>query len=381
MRSFKDFYMTLNEGGNVIVDGEQAQKIPMDRLDEPKFKKLKEELMRSFKGFNDAFNRKAKKPLWADFKKLVSSGMIFSGSTRLFFNKPLKSFSKVKKKVGDMDLQVPVSYMGDLRSVLEGLKGKKVGNFKWRGFTSAGLQFNGILETTPEWHDIIKYIQVDFEGTEFSNNEPTEFATFGHSSSWTDIQKGIKGLFIKYLVRAITSSIQRGEVAIVGKKGKRLQRPDTVSFFGFSVDRGFRKKLEPVLDDKGKIIQTDGLPTYREIPSKGAKFVTDIPKIFEFMFGRLPKGAERRDLKSFAKTLKIMKKEFKVQKVEQIFWLFIRLLWSKGSQGIERNNPAEDKNIKMAAYKEFLKVFPFLKKHEPEIKKMIEEYYSKYRMT
>ena len=44
----------------------------MDKLNEKTFNDLKEELLRSFKAFDDAFKRKTKKPLWSDFKKLVS---------------------------------------------------------------------------------------------------------------------------------------------------------------------------------------------------------------------------------------------------------------------------------------------------------------------
>ena len=88
-----------------------------------------------------------------------------------------------------MDLQVPEPYLPELGDVLTKLKGKKVGNFKWRGHQRSGSQFNGILETSKKWHNIVKYIQVDFEGTPFANEQPTEFATFGHYSSWTDIEK------------------------------------------------------------------------------------------------------------------------------------------------------------------------------------------------
>ena len=379
---FKDYYQLLNEGGNVRIRGQQAQKIPMEKLDDKKFKKLKEELMLSFKAMNDGFKKVTKKPLWIDFKKLVASSLIFSGSTRTFFQKDLKTFAKFKKKVGDMDLQIPEPYLSELGDVLNKWKGKKLGNFKWFGHQRSGTQFNGILETTKEWHPIVRYIQIDFEGTPFANEQPTEFATFGHFSSWTDITKNVKGLFNKFLFRALTSSIKSEEMFVVSAKtGKPLQRDKKQSMLGFSVDKGLRDRFEPVLDDKGKIVKTDGLPTYKELPSKGAKFVTDIGKIFELIFGRVPKGSERTDIRSFVKTLKIMKKTFDAKRVESVFFRFIKLLWGKGAQGIERINPQEDKKIKMSAYNEFLKAFPNLKTHEKEIQKDIEEYYKKYRMT
>lgn len=388
---FKDYYTNeklLMEGGNVRIDGQQAQKIPMEKVDEKQFKKLKEELMLSFKGFNDAFKRKTKKPLWVDFKKLVSSSLIFSGSTRAFFQKPLKTFAKFKKQVGDMDLQIPEPYLKDMYDVLDKLKGKKVGNFKWFGHQRSGNQINGILETTKEWWPIVKYIQVDFEGTEFASDEPTEFATFGHFSSWTDITKNVKGLFVKYLFRSLVGAIDTQEFEVVTSKGtlskaKQFTDKKKHGMLGFSVDKGLRAKFRPFLDEKGKIVKTNGLPTFQEI-KKGDpdwKFTTDLGKIFELVFHRVPKGSERTDIRSFIKTLKIMKKYLKVQKIEEIFFKFIHLLWGRGQQGIERNNPQADKSIKMSAYKEFLKAFPYLKKNEKEVQKMIEDYYKSYRMT
>ena len=71
---------------------------------------------------------------------------------------------------------------------------------------------------------------------------------------------------------------------VSAKSGKPLKRDTKQSIFGFSVDKGVRNKWEAVLDSKGKIVKTNGLPTYKEMPAKGAEFTQDIGKIFEISF-------------------------------------------------------------------------------------------------
>ena len=66
----------------------------------------------------------------------------------------------------------------------------------------------------------------EITGQVIENQQPTEFATFGHYSSFTDIEKNVKGLFIKYLVRSLASAIDRQEIVVLSKKtGKPLNRP------------------------------------------------------------------------------------------------------------------------------------------------------------
>ena len=104
-------------------------------------------------------------------------------------------------------------------------------------------------------------------------------------------------------------------------------------------------------------------------------------KYLKLVFERKPKGSERKDIRSFVKTLKLIKKYKDPKRFDSIFFRFVNLLWKPNSQGIERNNPNADKDIKMAAYNEFIKTIPEMKKHNTEVQKMIEEYYKKYKMT
>ena len=47
--------------------------------------------------------------------------------------------------------------------------------------------------------------QVDFEGTDYHKDEPSEFAKFSHSSHWHDTKAGIKGAHHKILLNAAAS--------------------------------------------------------------------------------------------------------------------------------------------------------------------------------
>lgn len=382
MAKFKSFYDTLNEGGNVrLPTGEEAQKLDLSKLNEVDFEIIKQSLLNSFKEMNVAFSKQTGKPFWKDFNSLTKNAKVFSGSTRTFFTKPFKEFSQFKKMVGDMDLQVPDEKMPELKTFLEKSKGKKFGEWTWKGFTSSGSQFNGLLEAPDAWKEIIKFIQIDFEGTPYENDEPTEFATFGHYSSWSDIKKNVKGLFIKYLIRALTSSIKTGEMVIIGKRGNALKRAPIQSYYGFSVDKGVRLKIEPVLNDKGEIVLTDGLPTFTEIPTKNSTYEKSLDKIYSILFGHTPNPTQKKALFSFVNTLQLMKINLDKKKIDEVHDRFVELLWDKGAQGIERNDPEGDRDIKMSAYNEFLNAFPAYRSKQKTTSKIIEDYYKKYRMT
>jgi len=331
---------------------------------------------------NKKFEKESGRSLWKDAMSLIAKGKIFSGSTRAFFTKDFNEFRSFKPFVGDMDVQVPESVMKDLKPFLVKHTGKKFGEFTWVGFTNSGMQYNGLLTPPKKFQSASKYIQLDFEGTPFGNGDeaPTEFAEFGHYSSWTDIKKGVKGLFIKYLIRGLSSAIKKEKIALVGKSGKRLKRGDLQGFYGFSVDKGFRLKIEPVIDENGNIVITDGLPTYKEIPSKTAKYEQNVGKIFSILFGKIPNDIEKRSMFSFVKTLDLIAQNIDQKKIIGIHDSFVKLLWSKAGQQIERGNPTLDAEIKNAAYGELLKKFPYLKGKKKEVELMYNEFYKNYKV-
>jgi hypothetical protein len=81
-----------------------------------------------------------------------------------------------------------------------------------------GLQINAVFDMTFKEYGNV-FPQVDFEASEYEMQDdsltgkqkfyPTEWAKFSHNSHWEDIQAGIKGVFHKYLLRAITSTLTK----------------------------------------------------------------------------------------------------------------------------------------------------------------------------
>lgn len=159
--------------------------------------------------------------LWPDFD-VVTSGHAFNGSAEAFFNKsiPDEQFVAKKDKVGDIDLTIPDKHMHTLWYMLSELEGKPLTkNITYIGQNKPapqGLQINAVFDMTfPQYGNV--FPQVDFEASEYELQTqketgkqvyyPTIWAKFSHSSHWNDIQAGIKGVFHKYLLRAITSTL------------------------------------------------------------------------------------------------------------------------------------------------------------------------------
>ena len=308
---------------------------------------------------------------------------MFSGSTLSFFKKSYNAFAKVKPKVGDLDLQVPEHTFDPLKETLTKLTGKKVGPMSFRGFQQSGEQYNAIVETGKKWQEVSPFIQIDFESVQFDKGQPTEFGMFGHSSDWSDLKKGIKGVFSKYLLKALGSNIEKKDITVVGKRGipTKANTPGMKAMFSFSAKYGIRNSLYPFLDKKGKIKIIDKKPAFEFLQPKDprVKSIQSLEKIFELLFGASPQGGQRQDLNSFVKMLKLMKKYKSAEDIRSIFYKFVSNLWGSQAQGLERSDPKTDKDMKLAAYDEFLNVFPALKKEQARVSEWIEKYYKNYK--
>ena len=384
---FKEYYKRekLIEGGDFDIGGIRSQKIPLSKMNAKLFEDMKKDLLKFFAEVDKQFNKTYKKTLWKDFASLAKKGSIFSGSTRSMFSKDFDTFSKFKPNIGDMDIQIPEQYLDELDTFFKDNMNKSFAGFKWKAHKK-GKQVNGIAEMPKKYHKYAKNIQIDFEGVDFGGtDEPTDFSVFNHYSSWTDITKGIKGVFDKFLFSSVVRGADVRDIHIVTKTG-RDSKPHSVmpkkSMMSFDFHKGLRIKFKPFEDEKGKLVMTKGKPTFQLITSKDPEYIfhQDMGKIFEFLFLRSPKGSEQNDLKSFVKTMKIMKKEFDSKKVEEIFDKFTTFLWEKGGKRVEKNNPALDRELKMTAYNEFVQTFPALKKYKKKHEKLIEDYYSNFQM-
>ena len=375
----------LAEGGNVAAGGAKAEKIQMDKLNDKTFKEFKKEILNVLIDLDKQFKKKFKKPLWKNLRALAKSGKMFSGSTAPFFKKDYEPFAKVKKTVGDIDIKVSDHNFDQLKEILDSVSKKKIGDWKFMGYAKGGNQWNGIIEPSKKFKDVAGFIQLDFEKTDFGEkgDEPSEFAQLGHASDWGDLKKGIKGVMRSYLMGALVNDIDKQDIVIVGKSGKQLKaenRPKMKAMFGFSSATGVRNKVAPLLDDKGKIVQTDGKPTFEKLGPKDPRVKSnrDVGKIFELLFGEIPKGGQRQDLESFSKMLKLMDKHYDRKKILGLFWNNMAQYWAPNAQKQFRGDAEKDKEIKNAAYNEWIRVFSWLKSEEKKVQDWVTEYYEKY---
>lgn len=379
---FGQFYLT--EGGNVVVKGTPADKIPVEKLSEEQFEQAKEEILALLRALDTNYNKATGRNLWKNLDSLIKSGKIFSGSTRLFFSKPYEEFIKYKKAVGDIDLQIPEEEIDSLNKFLDSNEGKQFGPFTFLGQGGRSpLQTNTIFQTK-SFPGLFKSVQLDFEPTFWEKGSPTEFSTFGHYSSWEDIKSSIKGVFIKYLLRILVGMEKLGKIAVQTKTGKistsdRFKEP--VAEKGFSADKGVRTKFEPILDDKGQIKKTeDGTPIYRELATAESNYERNLDNIFSIVFKQAPTSEEKKNFHSFVGTLQMMKKYLTLEQIKSIFKRFKMLLWGRMAQEIEQGQFTDginqnDFKTKMAAYNKILEVFPELKAEEERFDELIKNYY------
>jgi hypothetical protein len=374
----------LSEGGNIeLPSGERAQNIDLKVTQRSYIVPILDNLLVSI---NSSFSKQFKKPLWNP--KLLQSKEFLSGSSIHFFNvKGIsdETFVAKKPKVGDIDTQVNAENAEEVRQFLDSLQGKQIGPGKLLGYKSGNEQFSSLWEL----QDPPIKIQIDFEFVKFAGDEPTDWSKFSHSSAWEDLEAGVKGVFHKYLIQALTALTREDFLLrkLVGRGKSRAEQdvPTTDNTVSFAVSSkeggGLRQKYEPVLDDNGKPVIKDGLPVYQARPTTG--YEQNIAEIFSKIFGtRLnPKQIEVMNKKfwSYVGLLDAARQLLDDSEKDQVAEAFLMKLFGKGAQGLYRGEPERDRAEKMAAVD---KMFEVLGVARPgNIDQMISDYYGSYKVT
>lgn len=353
MISFKRF---LAEGGNVDLGGGlSASRINMCDVDR---KTLVVDIVRSLRIFS------------ADFKRttgfrLFGAKVFTSGSTEHLFN--LKGitdedFKKVKPAVGDIDVQIDKSLESFVIPFVAMNKGNTFGKGKLLGHkTSAGT-----VITLWKFECYGGNIQVDLELVDFADGRPTEWSKLSHSSSWADMQEGVKGVFHKYLIQAIDARNLR-EVYIQSPAGKKMKKQQ-ITNIAFSVTRGVRFKYKPVLNERGEQKQVDGLFVYTEMPTSESNFVTDPNEMLKILIGKQPSTQDRQDFDSFTGLLDMLKRHFTKVELKKVGDGFTNALWGKGRQALYRGDQNRDLEEKTVAFNLMKKRWGVRIKPDPLIK-------------
>lgn len=375
----------IYEGGNISVNGAEATSLKIKNMSEEDYGDFKEDFLAFLLSISDIFMEKTGYPIW-NREDLIFNGEVFSGSTRAYFQKSREEFTNKKSKIGDFDVQVPENIFKQFHDfILNDLPNMEIGDFIIHGCSQTPGQDHSLVKANKYYPEVgADYIQVDWEYVPFKNNVPTEFSKFAHYSSWEDIENDVKGVFMKYLMRALVSTIdERENVIIVSQKtGKPLasaNKSDIKHFMGFSVDKGVRTKYAPYIGEDGKIKTIDGKECWYEQPTKDSNYNQDLNSIYQLIFNKEPSESDKNDLYSFVRTLKNQIKNLDTQRIEKVFILFCKMIWKKGmAQAINPNNKEEDESIKTSAYNQFLKYVPELEKFDTEIQEMKEDYYSNF---
>lgn len=345
MITFKQFL--LLEGGNVSIDGNDAERIDLTKFNRTSIVK---KIDVGLHAINSAFKKDTGKPIWGD--ELFKSKRFLSGSAFHFFSKTIddETFKKHKGSVGDIDTQVDKNMDAEIKDWLTKNKGKTFGPVTLIGFKTSAGQHITLWKLKEEGINI----QFDLEMVDFENDEPTEWSNFSHSSAWEDMTQGIKGVAHKYLLRALDAPKLK-DIVLKAKTARGTDKEVKSSETAFSVTHGVRQKIKPVLDDNGKQVMVNGKPAYHEMDTKESKGDTNLANIFKNYFGRDASVDDIKKLSSFTGLLSLINKTFKDGDKQKITDGFSRTLWGPGAQGLYKADPEKDSEEKNSMMKLLIK--------------------------
>ena len=305
---------------------------------------------------DNAFAAQYKQPLWSP--ELLQSQQFLGGSSLHFFNtKGITDdqFVSKKPKVGDIDTQVNKELEPQVHAFLTSIVNKKVGNSTFLGFDKGNEQYNGLFLLD----EIPVKIQIDFEFGRYDpeTNTPDDWFKFSHSSAWNDVDAGIKGVFHKYLYRAIPVVVATEKYVAKSKgagKNKHIviDGPIKDKNFSFAVASkgggGLSAAYEPYIDPETNMpMEKNGIPVMT--PTKDKSYNQNLSQHIELLFGAIPDEEDLKLQQSFLGSLELMNKYFEAKDNDEVVERFIDICFEPGGQMITREDPARDREIKFAA--------------------------------
>lgn len=406
----------INEGGNArYIDRLTGEdKGFADKMDLKKIPRsiLVDEMILVLSNINEKFHKKFGEKLWQDFN-VITNGSALNGSSSSLFNKNITDdeFVQHKPKVGDIDITFPGELTPKLWELLNDLEDVKLGNFTiYKGHKKsnasanevAGLhQINAIFEIKTD--EYVCNAQIDFEASEYENHKPTDWASFSHNSDWDDIKAGFKGVAHKFTLLNLSRAQSRldGIQVITPKNAEKIMTMKSTEYnsskpiklstsreyatptnLAFSVSKGMRSKFEIVYFNDGEQLIINNKPVFYEKDSKNDNYETNLLKQFEMIFQKEPEGDDMNNFKSFVGLVKLMKKYSTKTIIEDFFYdqLISKTLWCPHCQGLERNNPEGDLEIKASMINYLYDEFPYLQKYQIQVDAKINDYYANYKM-
>jgi len=126
----------------------------------------------------------------------INSNEVFTGSFRYHLDRTLRHEYLPSMKIGDVDVIVPDRFRREFEHYFQ----KKSIPYK-----SHGTQISTLFSMSSYKTDVSE-IQVDFEFKGFCEDMPTEFSKFSNSWSPDDVADGLKGVFHKVMLSALTAA-------------------------------------------------------------------------------------------------------------------------------------------------------------------------------
>ena len=373
-------------GGNITVFNNvtkksyKAEKVELNKVNLQDFRK---DFLELFNTINERFEKEYKRKLWKPNE--IKNSFVFNGSSSFILSDEYdpKEILKYKTHMGDVDVTVPDYEGKNLFLLFRKFENKRFGNFTLKGIyqqneNALGDQIFTIfkyylpdrisLDNNPKSYDCIN-IQIDFELTEFDKGSPSEFAKFGHSSSFEDAKVEVKAFHHKLLINAIMACISRLNDAIVVTKGSKpgnlkqvaWNKAKPAKLLKFSVDAGMRASLEPMLDEEGNQVYMDGLKVYKELSVQDSKFEKSVQKIFNTAF----KGkGDIKDFHSFVGLCRLIKKYCDKREQMDILESYFTTLFKLAAQ-VRLDSLADDMEEKDSGVR-YLENFLNLKVHRKQ---------------
>ena len=353
--AFRKQSQYLYEGGNLSIGDKKADEIDLKVHNRTFMVGLLDKLLNDIDG---AFKSRTKTPMWSP--ELLKNKQFLGGSSLHFFNTKGISdeeFVKNKPKVGDIDTQIDKNLEGQVEEFLNSITNKKIGDAVFLGFSRGNEQFNGLFE----FENPPVKIQIDFEFGKYNpeTNTPDDWYRFSHSSDWEDVKAGIKGVFHKYIYRALAKAAPSekyiAKLAGAGKNRKMtVTGPTSDSNFSFAVASsqggGARAKYKPYIDpETGQPKEINGVPVMEPLSPKDSEYIQDLSKQFELFFGNAPNSDDSQLQQSFLGTLDLMNKYLDTNAKQTAVTEFLDIVFEPGAQMITANDPVRDREIKFAA--------------------------------
>ena len=419
---FSSIQNMMCEGGNVAVKFNGAEYRPhpvvVDTGNKQKFTTW---FIRFLKTFNEFFQSSFddEPGLWKNSS--IDDGSIFSGSARLLFD-PKVDLRPIGSKIGfgDIDIFVDRSSKGNIYQFLKRNAGTGFGDVKFIGFKQGEREY---AEGQQQYNCIFEdshgdRFQVDFVFVEMVDGKPSEFDVFARCSSIEDMTAGVKGVFHKYLLRALTRTLFTDSDACLatpatarrwnerGKKNREWQHSftsdpanfrlsmhrdkfiDSIPTKTFSAQYGIRDKHVPLIGFDGMPLKFKGNTVHHEVKTSESTGDRDVKSIFRTLFGVEPSEENLKKFRSFTGMLDLIKSSDAAAsgRIKPLFMSFLAILYGDGeteAQGISRDDPKIDRKAKKAAVDKFIEVFPDLAPimDSDKVKGRIDSFYRSYPVS